>query len=71
MQILSTVFRIALQIVIVLAVPGGLPAVIIYQYRLYKKRRDAKNPLPADGPLSSPPTPASSSSEQPLPQSHP
>ena len=71
MQILSNIFRIALQIVIIMTIPGGLPAVIIYQYRLYKKRRRAQDPLPADGQPFDPPAPTDRSGEQPLPQSHP
>jgi hypothetical protein len=42
MHFLSTMFKVALQIAVVLVVPGGLPAVLIYQYRrLQKRRRDA------------------------------
>ncbi len=57
MHVLSLMFRVAVQIAIVVFVPGGLPAVRAYQYRrLLNRRREAmthrtENPPPpvADG----------------------
>ncbi|HSD11948.1 MAG TPA: hypothetical protein VLC10_00170 [Patescibacteria group bacterium] len=63
MHVLSTVFRVVVQIAIVIVVPGGLPAVLIYQYRrLQKRRRDASLPLQPETTPENPDT-------QPFPES--
>ena len=61
MHILSNLFRIVVQIAIAIFVPGGILAVIIYQFARFKKRRAAKNsPAPSVHPTHQDP--------QPLPQ---
>ncbi len=39
MRVLSLMIKIVVQVAIVVVVPGGLPAVLIYQYRRLQKRR--------------------------------
>lgn len=51
MRVLSLMLKVVVQIAIVVIVPGGLPAVLVYQYRrLQKRRRDAIAPLTAEAP---------------------
>ncbi len=46
-QALLIFLKVAVQAVIVVAVPGGFPAVVIYQYRRYRRARAKAAAAPA------------------------
>lgn len=54
MRVLSQVLKVVVQIAIVIIVPGGLPAVLVYQYRRLQQRRREAIAFRSDGPKPAP-----------------